>query len=131
MSSVPYFQHHPNFIEELSEFIDKHCPGRTTAEQTIGYIQNLLTKHFYLKSPMFTPKNIGLAQGFGGYEIYWLHLYIPNSGLSKTQNPKAYFYKTELSISFLCLDSHIENYKDSKLREIAKERLFDMIKTLQ
>lgn len=130
MNAFLVFKHHPKFIHELEDFINGHCPGRTTSDQTIEYIQNLLSKHFCLKSPSFTSKHLGSAQGFEGYTVFWLHLIIPNSGLTRTQNPKSYFYKTDSLLCFLCMDSHIENYKDDKLRNIAKERLNEMIVVL-
>ena len=123
-------QHHPQFLLELEEFISKHCAGTTDASQTIRHIENLLDTHFCKKSPMFTQKHLGLAQGFDGYPVYFLHMMIPNSGLSRTQQPKAYFFYNKTYLSFLCLGSHIENYKDSKLRKIALTRLVEILKAL-
>lgn len=124
------FVHHPKFYEELTGFISGHAPN-TTIEETISNIERLLVKHFYLKNISFTPKHLGLAQGFSGFTVYWLHLVVPNSNVSRTQLPKAYFYRSDSHISFLCLDSHITNYKDSKLRRVAQERLEDIIEVLK
>lgn len=121
------FKHHPQFLSELNDFIQKHASGRTTSEQTMNYLQNLLDKHFCEHSPQFTPKHLGQAEGFDGYLVYWFHMVIPNAGLSRTQNPKTYFLKNNDIISFLCLDSHLQNYKDEKLRKIAKKRLFEIM----
>jgi len=72
-----------------------------------------------------------MAQGFSGFAVYWLHMVVPNSGVSRTQVPKTYFYKTDDHISFLRLNSHIQNYKDAKLRKIARERLREIIEVLK
>lgn len=124
------FIHHPKFSEELDEFIKKHCSSNSTIEETINSIQRLLEKHFFDKSPQFTPKHLGIAQGFGAYNVYWLHMIIPNSQLGRTQFPKCYFLKSDNNISFLCLNSHVENYKDSKLRGLATDRLLEIIPLL-
>ncbi len=126
------FYHHPQFSEELGEFITHHCNGTATYEESIGNIERLLDTHFY-KFPQFTTKHFGLAQGFGAYTVYWLHLAIPNSKLSRTQQPKAYFFreKNNGKLSFLCIDSHITNYKDSTLRKIANKRLEEILQALK
>ena len=125
------FNHHPQFIEELEIFITHHCNGTANSQETIGNIERLLDTHFF-KFPQFTAKHFGLAQGFGGYAVYWLKFVIPNSKLSRTQQPKAYFYRNTNTgnFSFLCLDSHITNYKDSQLRKIATTRLEEILQTL-
>ena len=125
------FVHHPKFLLELDEFVNKHCNSLANAEETTKNIERLLISHFYHKILQFTSKHLGVAQGFSGFTIYWIHMVIPNSGLSRTQLPKGYFYKTDRHISFLCLNSHIQNYKDSKLRTVALDRLYDMIETLK
>lgn len=127
----PYcFVHHPRFIQELVEFIDNHCSA-SSVEETISNIERLLVKHFHDKNVSFTPKHLGMAQDFSGFTVYWLHMVIPNSDISRTQLPKAYFYKTDSHISFLCLGSHIQNYKDAKLRKIAEERLKEIAEVLK
>ena len=129
--SAHIFNHHPQFVEELELFITHHCNGTASSLETTSNIERLLDTHFF-KFPQFTPKHFGLAQGFGAYTIYWLHLAIPNSKLSRTQKPKAYFYRDKNTgyFSFLCLDSHLTNYKDSQLRKIATTRLEEVLATL-
>jgi hypothetical protein len=125
------FVHNPLFLEELDKFIIKHCNVPSNSQETIENIQRLLTKHFFNNYLSFTAKHLGLAQGFDGFTVYWLHLVIPESGLSRTQHPKAYFLKIESHISFLCLNSHLQNYKDSKLRKVAQTRLEDILEVLK
>lgn len=124
------FCHHQDCIKELEEFIEKHCSGNTSAELTIKYLETLITKHFEI-CPTLTKKHLGYAEGFKGFEVYWFHTIIPNSGLSRTQHPKSYFYKNKDIICFLCLNSHINNYKDSKLRKLAQQRLEEILNVLK
>ena len=125
------FVHHPAFVEEIEKFVSKYGTSSSSAEESLNSIQKLMVTHFYNRSPMFTPKHIGLAQGFSGFTVYWLHLVIPGCNLSRTQFPKAYFYKSDEHISFLCLDSHMQNYKDAKLRAVAGSRLEDVIEVIK
>ncbi len=125
------FLTHPNFSQELDDFLSHHGVQQTTAEEVLEHHERLFLQHFYNSSPMFTNKHLGPAQGFSGFEVYWLHMVIPNSNLSRTQMPKSYFYKTENHISFLCLNSHLQNYKDSKLRAVATKRLSDMLEVIK
>jgi hypothetical protein len=130
-SSPCCFEHHPTFLAELESFVHKHGSISSSFQEAINNLEKLLIVHFYRNSPMFTPKHLGRAQGFRGFTIYWVHLVIPNINLSRTQFPKSYFYKTDGHISFLCLDSHISNYNDARLRKIAEKRLQDMIEVLK
>lgn len=126
------FVHHSLFLGELDEFIDKHGNGDISTQESVRHIERLLTTHF-TKMPQFTSKHIGRAQGFSGYEVYWLHMVIPycNLNLSRTQLPKAYFYKQDHHLCFLCLDSHLEEYKDAKLKKLAEVRLQEVLEILK
>lgn len=130
-SSPCCFVHHPNFISELEHFVHKHGSRDAAIDEVISPIEKLLFTHLYEKKLMFTSNSLGLAQGFSGFTVYWLKMVIPNCNLSKTQFPKAYFYKTDGHISFLCLASHIQNYKDSKLRATGMQRLQEIIEVLK
>jgi hypothetical protein len=127
----PDFNHHPKFTEELEEFITKHTSGNTTASLTVEYLERLLDEHFIKNNIQFTKKHLGRAPGFGAHEVYFLHLAIPDGGLSRTQYPKAYLFKYKTIISFLCLDSHIQNYKDSELRKVAGKRLTEILELIK
>lgn len=125
------YYHHPSFVKELEDFIAAHCNSTSSATQTISDTQRLLKIHFQgTYGPQVSKKHLGQAEGFGAYNVYWLHLQIPNSGLSRTQQPKAYFYRGE-KLSFLCLGSHVDNYKDDKLRKLAKQRLNEILEIHQ
>lgn len=124
------FVHHSSFLGELEEFVGKHGDASSSTNEAIQNLQRLLHKHFNV-TLMFSSKHIGRAQGFDGYEVYWLHSVIPNCDLSRTQFPKIYFLKQESHICFLCLDSHLQNYKDAKLRRVAIDRLNEVLEMLE
>ncbi len=123
------YQHHPSFINELDNFIRSHCDSTSSTDETMQNIERLLNTHFFSPSKQFTPKHFGKAQGFGAYEMYWMHLIIPHARLKRTQLPKVYVYRGKV-MSFLCLDTHLTNYSDSKLRKLAMLRLSEVLETL-
>lgn len=126
------FYHHPSFKDELGEFIERHCAGQQAdVATTIEYTERGLYNHLFKRNISFSSKHFGRASGFGAYEVYWLRLFIPNSGISKTQQPKVYLLKHQSTISILCLDSHIQNYKDSKLRNAASIRIQEVAELVQ
>lgn len=118
--------HHPKFLDEIEKFIQKHCSPNTNLEQTIDANISLIKKQVYGGELFMTPSMFGPSQGFGAQPIYWLKIAIAESRLRKSQLPKCYLYVGEDYVSFLCCDSHTNNYKDSVLRETAKKRLEEM-----
>lgn len=124
------FLHHSQCIGELDAFISLHGDSHISTQEAVRHIEKLLLIHF-TKMTQFTPKHLGRAQGFGGYAVYWLHMIIPSCNLSRTQFPKVYFYKEDHHICFLCLDSHVDDYKDAKLRKLAETRLTEMLEVLK
>ena len=132
MNPLCKFVHHPKFVLELDEFIGKSCSSDASSDQTIKYSENLLEIHFWGSvGPQFSGKHFGQAQGFGAFSVFFLHIVIPNGSLSRTQYPKAYLFKYDDIISFLCLDSHITNYKDNKLRSMAQKRISEVLTLLE
>ncbi len=124
------YYHYPVFEQELQEFIDKHTSSDYTAERVLQETENLLTRHF-CKELVFTNNNCGLAPNTGAYNIYFFKsLVIANSNIGKKQQPKSYFLMLDHKIGFLCFGSHIENYKDEKLRKEAIKRAKELLPIL-
>jgi len=119
---------HPNFCEELKEFINKHCPS-ADLEQTMDTAMNLIFQKAFKNIECITRKNFGKADNFEGYPVYFLKLMLTGGGLEKSQNPKSYLILDIVNkyMGFLCLDSHIQNYKDSELRKMAKKRTKELL----
>jgi hypothetical protein len=123
--------HHPAFVDELDGFVRKHCYNGTTVDTALKHIEKLLANHF-ARPPLISSKHLGQATGFGAYTIYFHHLFIGNCRLTRTQHPKCYFYMPDKTlISILCCDSHIDNYKNTKLKETALQRLNDMLEAFK
>lgn len=125
------FIHHPAFVKELDDFVANHCSGLASAEITIGQTEKLLFKQIFEKETVISAKQFGRAEGFGAFEVYWLHMIVADAGLTRTQYPKAYIYRQDDVLSILCCGNHIDNYKDEKLRKIANARLQEIIEVIK
>ena len=124
------YYHHPQFINELDEFLTKHTSTKYTATKIMEDVQRVMTKHFE-NCRMYTNHQINLANNFKGYEVYFFkELVIPDSGLRRSQYPKCYLLKVDGKIGFLCMGTHVDNYSDNKLRKIALDRAKELFEIL-
>ena len=60
------------------------------------------------------------------WTLWKVELVIPNSGLRPNQWPRMWFVVKGAIIAFLCVSSHIDNYKDSKMDSLALSRISDL-----
>ena len=118
---------HNNFLKEWKKFCRKFIEG----EKAIIELEKLLKQHFNSNSgPVIGPKSLFLVDGTGDIEIWKVHCSI--KGLRKNQRPRIYFFKyLRCKISFLCFETHINNYNDQKLRAEAINRAKDILDIYQ
>jgi len=60
------------------------------------------------------------------WSLWKIELVIPKSGLRPSQFPRIWFCVQGAKIGFLCAATHIDNYKDDRINDIALERLTDI-----
>ena len=60
------------------------------------------------------------------WTLWKIELIIPKSGLRPNQFPRLWFCVRGEKIGFLCIVTHMDNYKDNDMNAIAKERLTDI-----
>ncbi len=60
------------------------------------------------------------------WTLWKIELVIPNSGLRPNQCPRMWFVVKGAIIAFLCISSHIDNYKDSEMDRLAFSRISDL-----
>ncbi len=60
------------------------------------------------------------------WTLWKVELVLPNSGLRPNQWPRIWFAVKGHIVAFLCISSHVDNYKDKKLEEVALSRLADI-----
>jgi len=58
--------------------------------------------------------------------LWKIELVIPNSGLKPNQWPRVWFAVKGATIAFLCISSHVDNYKDDEINRLALNRLTDI-----
>ena len=60
------------------------------------------------------------------WSLWKIELVIPKSNLCPNQFPRMWFCVQGAKIGFLCIVTHIDNYKDNDINRIALERLTDI-----
>ena len=116
------FSEHPSFSKEIEKFNKKHDWG-------IGFesLKRLLEQHFHPTSSQmkFTPKVLRRVDRIGvNIEVYKVTMSV--KGLRQGQSPRVCFRFVGNLIVFLCFGTHIENYKDSKLKKLVKKRIREL-----
>lgn len=59
------------------------------------------------------------------WTLWKIELIIPKSGLRPNQFPRMWFVVKGGIIVFLCISSHIDNYNDEKMNQLALSRVSD------
>lgn len=60
------------------------------------------------------------------WAMWKVELVVPNSGLRSNQCPRMWFAVKGINITFLCISTHIDNYKDKEMDNIALSRVTDV-----
>ena len=133
MECNPEYKNFDLFEKDLKDFVKKHCNPNTEIQRSIEANLSLIKSARYQSTKgILGNKVFGKAEGFGVLEVYWTKLVLIGSGLKKlNQNPKCYVYMSNEYIVYLCCDSHLDNYKDSKLRKLAESRLNSVLEQLK
>lgn len=121
------FLEHSSFAREIKKFNKKYDGG-------IGYksLKRLLEQHFHPinRQAVFTPKVLRRIDRLGAnIEVYKITMRV--KGLSSGQSPRVCFRYVGKLIIFLCFGTHIDNYKDSELKEMVKQRIKDLDPNVQ
>ncbi len=116
------FLEHPTFSKEIEKFNGKHDGG-------IGFrhLKTLLEKQFRPVNPelSLSPKVLRRVDRLGAnVEVY--KVIMPVKGLRSGQCPRVCFRLAGNLATFLAFGSHIENYKDSELKDLVKRRIFEL-----
>ena len=60
------------------------------------------------------------------WAMWKVELVVPNSGLRPNQYPRMWFGVKGAVVAFLCLSTHIDNYNDMKINQLARSRITDL-----
>lgn len=115
------FNEHPSFERDFGKFCKKY------QQCTLAYrhLKTLLSLHFHPNNhnnPQFTLKVLHRLESVGP-NVSAYKVVMNTKGLSQGQAPRICFWIRGNLITFLCFGSHMDNYKDSELRDLVKQRI--------
>lgn len=118
------FLEHPTFTRDIVKFHKKHDDG-----SALRHLKNLLSIQFHplttKRQIILTPKVLRRVDRIGAnIEVYKVIMRV--KGLSSGQSPRVCFRCVGNLIIFLCFGTHIDNYKDSELKEEIKLRIQEL-----
>ena len=76
-------------------------------------------------SQVIAPAKLHRARQNDVWTLWKVELLIPNSGLRPNQWPRMWFVVKGAIIAFLCMSSHIDNYNDEEMNQLALSRVGD------
>jgi len=117
------FSEHPSFSREIKKFNKKYDNGGLGYKQ----LRRLLELHFHPTDSQLklTPQVLRRIDRIGAnIEAYKVTMSV--KGLRQNQSPRVCFRFVGNLIVFLCFGTHIDNYRDSELKELVKKRIKDL-----
>src|SRR6185369_6052621 len=60
------------------------------------------------------------------WSLWKIELVIPKSGLRPSQFPRVWFAVNGSNIAFLCIATHVDNYNDEAMNQLALSRVSDI-----
>ena len=98
-----------------------------TIHDGLATFERLCEKQFNPKNPqqIIAPAKLHRIKQNDLWTIWKIELLIPNSGLRPNQWPRMWFVVKGGMIAFLCICSHIDNYNDQTMDQVALSRVSD------
>lgn len=117
------FLYHNNIQKEITSL------GRRfrTLRDGLSTFERLCEVQFHPISPqqVITPAKIHRIVQNNLWTLWKTELVIPHSGLRPNQWPRLWFVVKGEIIVFLCISSHVDNYDDEKINNLALSRVSD------
>jgi len=118
------FLYHDGIQKEIAELERRF----RTIREGLASFERLCEVQFNPISPrqVIAPAKLHRVTQNDLWALWKIELVIPNSGLRPNQWPRMWFVVKGAIIAFLCISSHIDNYKDSKIDSLALSRISDL-----
>ena len=99
-----------------------------TIREGLASFERLCEEQFNPTNPrqVIAPAKLHRVTQNNLWTLWKVELVIPNSGLRPNQWPRMWFVVKGAIIAFLCVSSHVDNYKDSKIDSLALSRISDL-----
>ena len=94
-----------------------------------GFLEHLnVEAQFHPTNPrrVIAPAKLHRIRQNDIWTIWKVELVIPDSGLRPNQYPRVWFAVKGAIIAFLCISTHIDNYKDAEMDRLALSRITDL-----
>ena len=94
---------------------------------SIHKFQNVCAVHFHPATPerLINPGKLHRVTQNDSWILWKTELPLVKSGLRQNQYPRLWFVVKGSIIAFLCISSHIENYNDKEMSQLALSRVSD------
>jgi len=119
------FINHNSFIKEIDNFEKKFRSIRISLD---GF-KKLCEIHFHPTNPSIVigPGKIHRVTKNDFWAIWKTELPIIKSGLRPSQYPRIWFVVKGSTVIFLCMATHIDNYDDMYMNNVAVQRVTDFL----
>lgn len=119
------FIYHDNFSREITK-LKRRFP---TLNKGLSHFERVCNKQFHPTEPqqIVSPAKLHRLTQNEVWSLWKVELIVPNSGLRPNQWPRAWFVVRGGTIAFLCIASHIDNYNDESMKQIALSRISDIM----
>ena len=118
------FIYHQKFKKEIADLSRRF----RNLKEGIESFQRLCEVQFHSANPqsVIAPAKLHRITQNDIWSLWKIELVIPKSNLRPNQFPRMWFCVQGEKIGFLCISTHIDNYKDNEMNRIAIERLTDI-----
>ena len=115
---------HDNFTQEFEALLRRY----PTMNAGLGNLKNLCEVHFHPVNPeqVIAPGKLHRVSQNDVWSLWKVELVVPNSGLRPNQWPRLWFVVKGGFIGFLTIGSHVDNYNDGGMTDIALARISDI-----
>ena len=117
------FFHHTAFDKEAAKLKRRFV----NIEEGINAFKRLCEKQFHPLSPqqVLSPGKIHRVSQTAVWTLWKVELVLPKSGLRPNQFPRMWFAVKGAEIALLVIASHMDNYRDNDMDDLALSRVND------
>lgn len=118
------FRRHDSFDKEVAALEKRRL---RSLRDSLRKFQNVCEVHFHptTPEPRIAPGKLHRVMQNNLWALWKTELPIIGSGLRPNQYPRIWFAQSGETIAFLCISSHIDNYNDQEMNQLALSRVSD------
>jgi hypothetical protein len=115
------FREHENFSKSFDAFVEKY----RDAQKGLEDFKKIANKHFHPVTPqqIIGPGKLHVISRLETCTVWKVEMSV--KGLRKNQSPRVWFAIQGGTLVFLCIGTHIDNYDNKRLENLAVSRASD------